>query len=379
MGFTNIKESTYIMRKFVIACGGTGGHLAPGIAVAEMLKERGNKCLLLISQKQVDLALIKKYEDLDFVKISGRAFAGGIAERFAFFFDLLSNFMISRRLLRQQDPDLVLLFGGFLSLGLGFAAKTRGIPIALHEANCQPGRAFRFIKHISRRIYLPHAVSLNGVPHERIRYYGYPLRKEIKYSDKKQAQSRLKIKVPNKLLVVMGGSQGACVLNDWVEDNFRRLAKEGISLYCVTGLGNRSAETLHEVDKKGNNITATLVPFSDQISDVICAADLIVSRAGAGSIAEITHCRTPAILIPYPYASDDHQHANALAHENAGAGIILAQEQLENLTDTVIELISDDQQINNFKSGLERLDKRNFSELITSDLLNLCKRRKSDN
>ena len=114
------------------------GHLAPGIAVAEMLKERGNKCLLLISQKQVDSALIKKYEDLDFVKMSGRAFTGGMVERFRFFFDLLSSFMVSWRLLRQQAPDLVLLFGGFLSLGLGLAAKARGIPIALHEANSHP-------------------------------------------------------------------------------------------------------------------------------------------------------------------------------------------------------------------------------------------------
>ncbi|MEC8332838.1 MAG: UDP-N-acetylglucosamine--N-acetylmuramyl-(pentapeptide) pyrophosphoryl-undecaprenol N-acetylglucosamine transferase, partial [Verrucomicrobiota bacterium] len=255
------------MRKFIIACGGTGGHLSPGIAVAEMLKERGNKCLLLISQKQVDSALIKKYEDLDFVKISGRAFTGGMVERFRFFFDLLSSFMVSWRLLRQQAPDLVLLFGGFLSLGLGLAAKTRGIPIALHEANNHPGRAVRFIEHISKRIYLPHAVCLNGVSHELIRYYGYPLRKEITCSDKEQAQSRLKIKVPNKLLVVMGGSQGACVLNDWVENNFRRLAKEGISLYCVTGLRSVSAKTLHEVDEEGNEITATLVPFSDQMSD----------------------------------------------------------------------------------------------------------------
>ncbi|MEC7273677.1 MAG: UDP-N-acetylglucosamine--N-acetylmuramyl-(pentapeptide) pyrophosphoryl-undecaprenol N-acetylglucosamine transferase [Verrucomicrobiota bacterium] len=366
------------MRKFIIACGGTGGHLSPGIAVAEMLKERGNKCLLLISQKQVDSALIKKYEDLDFVKISGRAFTGGMVERFRFFFDLLSSFMVSWRLLRQQAPDLVLLFGGFLSLGLGLAAKARGIPIALHEANSHPGRAVRFIKHISRRIYLPHAVSLNGVSHERIRHYGYPLRKEITRSDKEHAQSRLKIKVPNKLLVVMGGSQGAYVLNDWVEDNFRRLAKEGISIYCVTGLGSRSAETLHEVDEKGNKITATLVPFSDQMSDVICAADLIVSRAGAGSIAEIAHCRTPAILIPYPYASDNHQEANALAHEEAGAGITLAQEQLVNLTDKVIELIYNNKQLDNFKNGLERLEHCNASELITSDLLNLCERRMSD-
>ena len=114
------------------------------------------------------------------------------------------------------------------------------------------------------------------------------------------------------------------------------------------------------------------------MSDVICAADLIVSRAGAGSIAEITHCRTPAILIPYPYASDNHQQANALAHEDAGAGITLAQEHLVDLADTVIELIYNDKQLDYFKNRLERLEHCNASELITSDLLSLCERRMSD-
>jgi UDP-N-acetylglucosamine--N-acetylmuramyl-(pentapeptide) pyrophosphoryl-undecaprenol N-acetylglucosamine transferase len=365
------------MRKIIIACGGTGGHLAPGIAVAEALNERGNKSLLLISQKQVDSALIKKYEELNFLKMPGRAFAGGIAQRLTFLFDLLSAFMVSRRVLRKEAPDLVLLFGGFLSLGLGLAAKTRGVPVVLHEANCHPGRAVRLIKYFCERIYLPPAVTLRGVTHERIRHYGYPLRREIKHSVKAHAQSRLKIKVPNKLLVVIGGSQGACVLNDWVKDNFRLLAKEGISVYCVTGLGNRSSVTLYEADKKGTDMTATLVPFSDQMSDVICAADLIVSRAGAGSIAEIIRCRVPAILIPYPYACDDHQQANAIAHERADAGIILAQEQLKELTAEVINLIFDESKIANFKTSLERLDCSNSSELITYDLLRLCEGGKS--
>jgi UDP-N-acetylglucosamine--N-acetylmuramyl-(pentapeptide) pyrophosphoryl-undecaprenol N-acetylglucosamine transferase len=356
----------------MIACGGTGGHLAPGIAVAEVLQERGHKCLLLISHKQVDSALVEKYGHLDFVKTPGRAFSGGPLQRLAFIFSLISGFFASRRMLRKEAPNLVLLFGGFLSLGLGLAAQIKGIPVALHEANCRPGRAVRLIKHLSTRIYLPEGLRLRGVPPERIRYLGYPVRQDIKHSLKADAWKRLKIEVPNKLLVVIGGSQGASALNDWVTHNFEILAKAGISLYCVTGLGNSAASTIHHVGKGGVDITATFVPFSNQMGDVISAADLVVSRAGAGSIAEIIRCRAPSILVPYPYAADDHQQANALAHEQHGAGILLPQDRLDELSSEVIELIYNDWLLAKFKSNLERLDRFESSERIAADIIALC-------
>lgn len=360
------------MSKIIIACGGTGGHLAPGIAVAEVLQERGHTCLLLISHKQVDSALVEKYEHLDFVKTPGRAFSGGLMQRLAFVGSMVSGFFASRRMLREEKPDLVLLFGGFLSIGLGLASQIKGIPVALHEANCRPGRAVRLIKHLATRIYLPEGLRLRGIPPGRIRYFGYPVRQEIKHSLKAAAWKRLGIKVPNKLLVVIGGSQGAAALNNWVTHNFEILAKAGISLYCVTGLGNSSTSTIHEVGRGGDDITATLIPFSNQMGDVISAADLVVSRAGAGSIAEIIRCRAPAILVPYPYAADDHQQANALAHEQHGAGILLPQDRLDELTAEVIDLMFNDWLLAKFKSNLERLDRFDSSERIASDLLALC-------
>ena len=360
------------MSRIIIACGGTGGHLAPGIAVAEVLQERGHTCLLLISHKQVDSALVEKYSHLDFIKTPGRAFSGGVFQRLAFLGSLVSGFFASRRMLREQEPDLVLLFGGFLSLGLGLAAQIKSIPVALHEANCNPGKAVRLIKHLSARIYLPDGVRLQGVPPERIRYFGYPVRKEIKHALKADAWKRLNIQVPNKLLVVIGGSQGATALNEWVNHSFGLLAKAGISIYCVTGLGNSSASTIHEIGKGGVDTTATLVPFSNKMGDVISAADLVVSRAGAGSIAEIVRCRAPAILIPYPHAADDHQHANAIAHEQHGAGILLPQDRLNELTAEVIDLMLNDWLLAKFKSNLERLDRFESSERIADDLLALC-------
>ena len=365
------------MSKIIIACGGTGGHLAPGIAVAEELQERGHKCLMLISKKQVDSALVEKYGHLNFMRTPGRAFAGGIVSRVAFIFSLISGIISSRRLLKKEEPDLVLLFGGFVSVALGLASKTLGVPVVLHEANCQPGRAVQLIKRLSTRIYLPDGINLSGVPPERVRYYGYPVRKEIRRCSKVEARQRLGIKVPRKLLVVIGGSQGAAALNDWVTNNFRHLAKAGISVYCVAGLGHSSEDAIHEAGLDGDVITASFVEFSDRMGDVISAADFVVSRAGAGSIAELIRCRAPSILVPYPYAADDHQHANALSHEQAGAGILLSQTKLETLTDRVTELMFDDLMLANFESSLERLDRFESSERIATDLLELCESRQT--
>ena len=118
------------MSRILIACGGTGGHLAPGIAIAEVLQSRGHDCILLISQKQVDSALIEKYAHLNFHKTPGQAFSGGLKKSITSCWSLLSGCLFSYKLVRKENPDLVLLFGGFLSVGLGLAARLAGVSVA---------------------------------------------------------------------------------------------------------------------------------------------------------------------------------------------------------------------------------------------------------
>jgi len=360
------------MNRILIVCGGTGGHLAPGIALAEELERGGDRCLLLISQKQVDAALTRKYAHLEFKKIPGAAFSGGLMARFKSAWSMVAGYRFARRLLRDENPNLVFLFGGFLSVGFGLAARLRGTLIALHEANCRPGRAVRLIKRLAERVYLPEGVHLQGLPKSRIRHLGYPVRKEIKHVLKADAWSSLGIQVPNKLLVVIGGSQGAKALNEWVTRSFPELARAGISVYCVTGLGKTASGTIEAESEKGEIINATFVPFSDRMGDVISAADMIVSRAGAGAIAEIIRCRAPAILVPYPFAADDHQTANARMHEQHGAGMLLPEGEVGRLLDEVKVLIYNDFVLSQFKANMVRLDTFDSAREIAADLRSLC-------
>ncbi|ADE56085.1 UDP-N-acetylglucosamine--N-acetylmuramyl-(pentapeptide) pyrophosphoryl-undecaprenol N-acetylglucosamine transferase [Coraliomargarita akajimensis] len=360
------------MSRFLIACGGTGGHLAPGIAIAEVLQSQGHECVLLISQKQVDSALIQKYAHLSFQKSPGRAFSGGITTLFASAASMLSGLLFARRLIREQQPDVVLLFGGFVSVGLGLAARMARIPVALHEANCMPGKAIRLLKHLATRLYLPDGVRLKGVPARKIAYLGYPVRKEIQHITKAEAWKHLGIEVPGKLLVLIGGSQGAQALNEWVVDHAKALAEHSVSVYCVTGLGKGAHEQIEHVNQAGQSITATFVPFSDAMGHVISAADLVVSRAGAGAIAEIIRCRAPSILIPYPFAADDHQMANARFHEQHGAGVLIVQDDLDNLLSEVESLMYNDWLLKQFKSNMERMEAFDSGERIAADLIQLA-------
>lgn len=359
------------MSTILIACGGTGGHLAPGIALAEVLHEQGHRCSLLVSQKSVDSALTQKYKALDFIAIPGQGFSGGCLQRLSALWSYCRSLQVVLRYMRQETPDLVFLFGGFLSAGPGLAARLRGIPIALHEANCVPGRVTRWFAPHAARVYLPTGLRLKKVATERLRHPGYPVRQEMTAIPKETARASLGLLPAAKLLVVIGGSQGARALNEWAEENFEFLAESGISIFCISGLQQAKPEQRTYQNRSGEVCTFTRIEFTDQMATVLAAADLVVSRAGAGSIAELAACRRPSILIPYPTAADDHQTANARAHEEAGGGWMCAQDQLGSLSDKVRAMISDTERLKQMQLALESIDPSETAKIITADLLTL--------
>ena len=141
-----------MIRKFVIACGGTGGHLAPGIALAQKLTSSGHSCHLFISQKQVDTRLINKYTDLDYVPIHGVGLSMHPVRLAKFLFTLIKSVAYTFRWLKKWKPDAVVAFGGFISVGAVLSAFLLRIPIVLHEANRKPGRTIMLMRKMATRI-----------------------------------------------------------------------------------------------------------------------------------------------------------------------------------------------------------------------------------
>lgn len=356
------------MSTYVISCGGTGGHLAPGISLAQGLIERGHRCWLVVSNKEVDSRLLKSYPELDYVRAPGAPFSLQPFKLIKFLLAQVRGFIFAVRFLNRANPDLIFGFGGFITSGIVVAGFLLHCPIVLHEANRMPGKAIRLFASLAQRVYLPQGVRLRSIVPKIIRHYGYPVRKGIKRMNRESARRALGIDVRGKLLLVFGGSQGAKSLNEWVKSNFEKLAEEGINVVCITGLKKGNQGLIEHTRANGEIAKAYFFPFCDNMAALLSAADLCVARAGAGSIAEFVRCQLPVVLVPYPYSADNHQQENARFHELQGGGVVVDENNLDRLYDEVLELIFNDWLLGNFQNNLENLNRSNALDLIINDV-----------
>jgi len=358
--------------RFIIACGGTGGHLSPGIALAEALIARGHTVTLFISEKKVDTRLMGKYPHLAAARVPSAPFGWRPDVHLRFQVRQARGILFSLKFIRAHRPDAIVGFGGFTNAGVVLAGRLLGIPVALHEANRVPGRAVRVLSRFARRLYLPPGVRLPGIRGLVVRHTGLPVRAEIAHVGRDEARALLGIDPAQKLLVVIGGSQGSGNLNRWVEENLAAFAHEGIQVYCVTGLGkgNTGVRELHA--RNGRVVRAWFEAFSDRVGVLLSAADLVVSRAGAGTIAELVRCETPAVLIPYPWAADNHQWANATYFEQQGGGLVIAETALASLRQEVMDVVFNDWLLAKFRTNLRRMAQENGIESLVHDLEELA-------
>lgn len=362
------------MSRFLIACGGTGGHLAPGIALAEALHARGHTSVLFISQKKVDARLCEHYPQLATVRVPGAPFGWRPDVQLRFHWRQARGLLFSLRFLREHRPDAIIGFGGFSSAAIVLAGKLLGVPVALHEANRVPGLAIRVLSRIAQRLYLPPGVRLPGRLGLVVRHTGLPVRREVVRIPRDEARALLGVDPAQKLLVLFGGSQGSAPLNRWLEENLGPLASEGVQVWCVTGLGRGDGGVRELHAKNGTVVRAWFEPFTDRVGTLLSAADLVLGRAGAGTLAELVRCETPAILIPYPYAADNHQQANAAYFEQQGGGLALSEAALAGLRQEVLDVIFNDWLLNKFRVNLHRMSQENTIDTIVQDLEDLANR-----
>ncbi len=362
------------MSRFLIACGGTGGHLAPGIALAEALRARGHTSALFISQKKVDARLCEHYPDLAVERVPSAPFGWRPDVHLRFHWRQTQGLLFSLRFIRQHRPDAIIGFGGFTNAGVVMAGRLLGVPVALHEANRIPGRAIRVLSRIAQRLYLPPGVRLPGRLGLLVRHTGLPVRAEVARRPRDQARAQLGVDPAQKLLVLFGGSQGSSALNNWLRDHLESLARRGVQVWCVTGLGKGEPGVRELTSQHGTVVRAWFEPFTDRVGTLLSAADLVLGRAGAGTLAELVHCETPAILIPYPHAADNHQTANAAYFEQQGGGLALPESALAGLHQEVLDVIFNDWLLNKFRTNLHRMAQENSIHIIVHDLEDLANR-----
>jgi UDP-N-acetylglucosamine--N-acetylmuramyl-(pentapeptide) pyrophosphoryl-undecaprenol N-acetylglucosamine transferase len=306
-----------------IACGGTGGHLFPGLSVAEKLLQRDCLVTLLISPKEVDQEAVKTASGMEIVTLPAIGLQRG--GELAFLRGFKKSYGSSRRLFKTNRPDAVLAMGGFTSAPPILAGKRLGAETFLHESNTIPGRANRWLSWVVNRAFVGFHSAAGRLNNRKITITGTPVRASFKPRDAGSCRTELGFDSQRPLLVVMGGSQGASGINDLVVKSLPTLAKLAPNLQWFHLAGPKDAEKVRQA-YKSLKVKAVVHSFFSGMELALGAASAAISRAGASSLAELAAMRIPSLLVPYPAATDDHQLHNARAFAETGAARILEQE-----------------------------------------------------
>jgi UDP-N-acetylglucosamine--N-acetylmuramyl-(pentapeptide) pyrophosphoryl-undecaprenol N-acetylglucosamine transferase len=352
----------------VIACGGTGGHLFPGIAVAEVLRDRGHEVILLVSEKEIDALALSGRTNFRFEKLPTvglpSPFSPAILGFIRRFYESLS---LCRSIYRKFKPQVVLGMGGFTSTAPVLAGRIRGVSTFIHESNAIPGKANRLTARMVRAVMLGFKECAPFFPKARTEVTGTPIRTELKPLDRQVARQRLGLRTDLPTLLVMGGSQGASGINQAIIKSLPFL--HGAPLQVIHLSGARDERLV--ADNYGREkIPAYISAFHHRMEEVYSAADLLVARAGAASLAEFAAFSLPSILIPFPYAADDHQTRNAEIYARAQAAVLVKESEItgELLARKIRELIESPERIRNMSVNSLQLAPKNAAGLVVTTM-----------
>lgn len=331
-------ETQFPTPHVAIACGGTGGHLFPGMAVAQALTQRGCTVTLLISPKEVDQQAVRSVVGMQVVTMPAVGLTRGRVLAFAKGF--LQSYRASLKLFKGVRPDAVLAMGGFTSAPPVLAGKFSGAPGFLHESNTIPGRANRWLSRFVEQAFVGFPQAGSRLHAKTVKVTGTPVRPKFQLQDPAVCRAALGLEPNRPVLLVTGGSQGASGLNDAVIAALPYLMKAApdLQLFHLTGPSDAAkAEQACAAIK----MKAVVRPFFAEMHLALGAATVAISRAGASSLAELAAMRLPSVLLPFPAAVDNHQYHNALAYEKTGAASLMSQRNAkpELLVAKLLELI----------------------------------------
>jgi len=360
-----------------IACGGTGGHLFPGLAVAAQLKQRGCDVALLISPKEIDQQAVKSASGMEVFMLPAVALQN--KNYFSFAKSFWNSFCTARKIFKQRKPDAVLAMGGFTSAPPVLAAKKFGAKTFLHESNTIPGRANRFLSRFVDEAFVGFPETAGKLKARKITVTGMPVRQQFssqsaignRQSAIENCRAALGLDPHLPTILVVGGSQGASGLNEMILSALPLLAEKNWQWLHLTG-ANDFEKVKNACAALG--IKSVVKPFLAEMELALGAATACVSRSGASSLAEIAAMRLPSLLVPFPAAADNHQFSNALAFEKTGAAKLLEQKNStpEKTAAMLAELVGNEAVRSEMQSALEQWHAPRAAEQIAESILAAC-------
>ena len=354
-----------------IACGGTGGHLFPGMAVAEQLQKRNCAVALIISPKDVDQQAVKSARDMEIVTLP----AVGLQNRnyFSFAGSFVKSLFTARRIFGKRRPAAVLAMGGFTSAPPIWVGKDFGARTFLHESNTIPGRANRLLARFVDEAFVGFPETVVRLRAPKVTMTGTPVRSRFQPRDPAACRTALGLESNRPVVLIMGGSQGASGINEIILSALPALGERAKNWQWLHLTGVNDFEKVKTAyDARG--LRAVIKPFLAEMDLALGAATVAVSRAGASSLAEIAALRLPSLLIPYPAAAENHQFYNARALEKTGAARLLEQKTAtrENVAGLLFELVEDAAARAKIQAALAQWHSPKAAEQIAEIMLGAC-------
>lgn len=369
-------------KKILLTGGGTGGHIYPALAIADELKRRcpGSEVCFAGTREGLESRIVPEAGyPIEYIRAAG-------IERKITLRNLqslgsnLGGMLDARALLGRFTPDVIIATGGYVCVPVLLMGALKNIPILIQEQNAVLGITNRLGQKFAQGIALgvSEAVGQISGDAKRIKITGNPVRPEFFEVSREEARKNLGLSDNERLILITGGSRGARTLNlkslklhQWVEE------QEDIRLIHGTGQ-DQWAEISCFFSAQGLSLETakrTMVPYLKNMAQLLRAADFIVSRAGALALAEIGVCGVPSLLIPYPYATENHQRENAKAYTQAGAAKMILDEDITevNMRDIVAEIVKDSTQLGAMRQGALSLGKVDATEKITDMAIDLIK------
>src|SRR6476659_5357156 len=346
----------------LIAAGGTAGHVRPALAVAEALRARGVRVTFAGSPDRVESQLVPEAGfELDTFAVSGFPRRLGVGLARALSQAVRAPFACGRILARRR-PDVVLGGGGYVAGPMVLAARLRGIPAALTEADAHLGLANRLAAPLAQRVFLALPLGLHG---EKYRAVGRPIPAASRAVDRVEARSRLGLPVDGKVVLVFGGSLGARLLNELALDAW---AERGPAVVHLCG-----ERDYPELRGRVSRADYVLQPFIEEIGLAYGAADVALARAG-GSVWELAAAGLPAVLVPGAFATGAHQDKNARWFADSGGAMVVPEEDAARAPQVVEALLDDPDRLAGMAEAMRAVAKPDAAEEIADELVALARR-----
>lgn len=352
----------------LIACGGTGGHLFPGIAVGEVLSARGHDVTLLISEKKIDSIAASGHKDLRFEKMPFLAMPRPWSPKMlSFLSGLWKGMSQCRKIIRDHEVSVVLGMGGFTSFAPLYAGKKEKCRTLIHESNAIPGKANKLNARYADTVLCGLDACIPHFPkHGDVRPVGTPVRSAMRMDSKEDPYEFFKLDPSKKTLLVMGGSQGARGVNRVVGMTLEQFEKMGIQVLHIAG--PTDYEEVRDVYAKHPMLNQHVAAFCHRMDMAYRVADLAIARSGASSMSELAWFGVPSVLIPYPFAADDHQTRNAEVFSKSGAARLLTEKEMnaDVLADIVRDILMNPKRAEEMKRAAQKMAVRDSAEQIAN-------------